>query len=336
MFEGSTCLITGGTGSWGYALTRRLLAEKPLCIRILSRNEYAQVKMQRHFRQYTNLEFMIGDVRDEDTVWKACQGVDYVFHLAALKHVPICEQQPDEAFKTNVLGTQNIIRASADLGVKKVVAASTDKAVDPTNFYGITKALGEKLMIQANETDTCTRFVCVRGGNVLGTSGSVVPLFARQIREEQRVTLTDKNMSRFFMTMSDAMDLLLHASKDSLGGETFVMKTKPCRIADLANVLVKHLATTPVSIEEVGIRPGEKLNEVLVSKDESQSTHLFDENYFVILPHFGQMSAVHAEAYKCLPKVPFEEYSSTEQWMTEEEIEALLRRGGVLQGEVRS
>src|SRR5579875_3086147 len=189
MFDGKICLITGGTGSWGQMLTRRLLLENPKEIRLFSRNEFRQVEMQRAFAGHGNINFVIGDVRDIKAVQEACKGVDYVFHLAALKHVPVCEKQPDEAIQTNIVGTQNIIRASIDNGVKKVIDVSTDKAVNPVNFYGMTKAIGEKLILHANELSQDTRFVCIRGGNVLGTNGSVVPFFKSQIAERQEVTL---------------------------------------------------------------------------------------------------------------------------------------------------
>jgi UDP-N-acetylglucosamine 4,6-dehydratase len=172
--------VTGGTGSWGQELVRKLLLEQPKEIRIFSRNEFTQVRMQRDFQFNPKLKFIIGDIRDLEALDEACRNVDYLFHLAALKHVPVCEEQPDEALKTNVKGTENVIRASIRNQVKKVIDVSTDKAVNPINFYGMTKALGEKLMIRANGLGTSTRFVCIRGGNVLGTNGSVVPFSCPQ------------------------------------------------------------------------------------------------------------------------------------------------------------
>ena len=207
MYEGKTILVTGGTGSWGQELTKKLLAQSPKEIRIFSRNEFLQVNMKRLFDHHEALKFVIGDVRDYQSVNDAMQNVDYVFHLAALKHVPVCEFQPGEALKTNVSGTENIIRASISNRVKKVIDVSTDKAVEPVNFYGMTKSFGEKLMIRANDNSDSTRFVCIRGGNVLGTNGSVVPIFKKQILENKDVTLTSKAMTRFFLSVSEAIDL---------------------------------------------------------------------------------------------------------------------------------
>lgn len=328
MFEGQTCLITGGTGSWGHELTRRLLFGHPREIRIFSRNEFAQVKMQQAFHNDPRLNFVIGDVRDADAVTAACRGVDYVFHLAALKHVPVCEKHPYEALKTNVLGTQNIIHGSITAGVKKVVDVSTDKAVNPTNFYGTTKALGEQLMIQANQLSNFTRFVCIRGGNVLGTNGSVVPLFRKQIFESQEITLTSKEMTRFFLTIPEAIELLLEAAVVAVGGETFVMKMKMCRIHDLAQVMAKSLTTLPVAIREIGVRPGEKLHEVLVSGYESPTTVQYGSNYFVVLPVTASEELL--TAYRACTKVPFQSYTSNHELMDYEEIAQLLRVGGFI------
>jgi UDP-N-acetylglucosamine 4,6-dehydratase len=198
LFNNQTILVTGGTGSWGHELVRKLLPYRPKEIRIFSRNEFAQVSMQREFQHDGILKYIIGDVRDGEAVHEACKNVDYVFHLAALKHVPICENYPQEALKTNVQGTENIIQASIQQKVKKVIDVSSDKAVDPINLYGMTKAIGEKLMIRANNLSDYTRFVCIRGGIVLGTNGSVVPLFRKQILQKGAVTITDKKMTRFF------------------------------------------------------------------------------------------------------------------------------------------
>ncbi|UOF90550.1 polysaccharide biosynthesis protein [Fodinisporobacter ferrooxydans] len=328
MFKNSTILITGGTGSWGQELTRQLLRYKPKEIRIFSRNEFSQVTMKRTFQEDGILKFTIGDIRDFHAVQEACRNVDYVFHLAALKHVPICEWQPQEAIKTNIAGTENIIRASIQQGVKKVIDVSTDKAADPINFYGMTKAIGEKLVIRANDWNTFTRFVCIRGGNVLGTNGSVVPFFKKQILEGQDVTITSREMTRFFLTIAEAIDLLLHAAQAAMGGETFVMKMNSCRILDLANILIGQFAAKSVQIREIGIRPGEKLHEVLVTRYETPNTYQFNEKYFVILPSHSAPELF--AKYKDLKKVSFETYESNTNLMSGSEIEKLLRRGGVL------
>lgn len=327
MFEGATILITGGTGSWGQELTRKLLAFQPKELRIFSRNEFAQVQMQRAF-EHPALRFMIGDVRDQEAVSEACRNADYVFHLAALKHVPICELQPDEALKTNVIGTENVINASIRHGVKKVIDVSTDKAVDPVNFYGMTKAFAEKLMIRANSLSETTRFVCVRGGNVLGTQGSVVPYFKSLLQQNKDLPLTSPKMTRFFLTLSQAIDLLLKAAIESVGGETFVMKMKACRIDHLAEVLIEHYSDGSSALKEIGLRPGEKLHEVLVSPYESDRTYKFGPQYFVILPEGAAQHLI--DNYSALEKAGFTQYHSNMTLLAKKDIKAMLQKGGFL------
>ena len=206
--QGQTILITGGTGSWGQELTAQLLREhKPKAIRIYSRGEHKQVEMRRTFSD-PKIKFYIGDVRDKSRLVLATREVDVVFHLAALKHVPVCEENPWEAVQTNIVGTQNVIEASIANNVKKVVYVSSDKAVDPFNLYGATKSCGEQLIIDANNHHT-TRFVCIRAGNVIGTNGSVIPLFRDQALNGTHLTVTDDRMTRFFMRRKDAIGLLI-------------------------------------------------------------------------------------------------------------------------------
>lgn len=327
MFKNKTILVTGGTGSWGQELTKQLLRFGPKELRVFSRNEYSQVSMQRRFND-SGLKFIIGDIRDYQAVNDACRDVDIVFHLAALKHVPICEHQPEEALKTNVAGTENIIRASIEQKVKRVVDVSTDKAVDPVNLYGMTKAIGEKLMIRANDLSEDTRFVCIRGGNVLGTNGSVVPYFKQLISQGRDLTLTSNQMTRFFLTIPEAIDLLLKAAQDAIGGETFVMKMKACKILDLAEVLIKRISSRPIDIIETGIRPGEKLHEVLVSNFEARNTVKYGEQYYVILPsHPNSTLTNHYANYE---RVDFDQYDSNVDLMSHDEIAALLKQGGFL------
>ncbi|MDD9269947.1 polysaccharide biosynthesis protein [Paenibacillus sp. GCM10023248] len=328
MFNNQTLLVTGGTGSWGQELVRKLLLEQPKEIRIFSRNEFAQVRMQRDFQFNPKLKFIIGDIRDLEALDEACRNVDYLFHLAALKHVPVCEDQPDEALKTNVKGTENVIRASIRNRVKKVIDVSTDKAVNPINFYGMTKALGEKLMIRANNLDTSTRFVCIRGGNVLGTNGSVVPFFKNRILQGEDLPLTDKDMTRFFLTLPEAIDLLLSAARAAIGGETFVMKMNACRITDITNVLIERLSTKRLAIREVGIRPGEKLHEVLISEHEAPYTFQYSDKYFVILPSNADPDLYNH--YSHLPKTMITEYASNDLLMNADEIREMLEQGGFL------
>lgn len=325
----STILITGGTGSWGYELVKQLLQKQPKEIRILSRNEASQVAMQRQFDNDARLVFIIGDIRDAQAIDKASANVDYVYHLAALKHVPICEHQPYEALKTNVVGTQNVIEAAIANKVKKVIYISTDKSANPANFYGMTKAIGEKLIIHANLLSQDTKFVCVRGGNVLGTNGSVIHVFKDHIEKKGVIGITDLGMTRFFLTLEDAIKLLFKATYESQGGEIFVMKMPTCKILDLAEVLISYSNKKDVQITELGIRPGEKMHEILLSEYESVTTVYFDDEYFVILPTI-EIEGLN-DYYHDYQKVKLESYSSSEELMTKEEIEEMLKKGGFIQ-----
>jgi FlaA1/EpsC-like NDP-sugar epimerase len=275
MFSGKKILITGGTGSWGNELTSQLLEKNPEEIRIFSRGEFAQVSMKRKFND-SRINFFIGDVRDFNAINLACKGIDIIFHLAALKHVPICEEQPYEAIKTNIVGTENIIKAAINNRVLKVIDVSTDKAVVPINAYGMTKAIGEKLIIHANKLSNHTRFTCIRAGNVLGTNGSVVPFFINMIKNNNQITITDLNMTRFFLTLKDSITLLFKAIEVSFGGETFVVHMPSFYIKDLASALIKVYGNDKTKIIETGIRPGEKIDEVLVSKHEVDNTYQYD------------------------------------------------------------
>ncbi|ANX12078.1 UDP-N-acetylglucosamine 4,6-dehydratase [Fictibacillus arsenicus] len=324
----SIILITGGTGSWGHELVNQLLPKNPKEIRILSRNEASQVAMQRQFDNNNKLKFIIGDIRDKQAIVKASENVDYVYHLAALKHVPICEHQPYEALKTNIIGTQCVIEAAILNKVKKVIYISTDKSANPSNFYGMTKAIGEKLIIHANLLDSGTKFVCVRGGNVLGTNGSVIHVFKDQINKKGEVGITDKRMTRFFLTLQDAIQLLFKATYESRGGEIFVMKMPTCKITDLAEVLIEESGKTNIKMVELGIRPGEKLHELLLSEYESTTTVYYDEEYFVILPAIDIKDL--KEYYASFKKVELDSYSSAENLMSKDEIRNMLIKGGFL------
>ena len=328
MFNNQVILVTGGTGSWGYELIKQLLPQNPKEIIIFSRNESTQVAMSRAFED-ERLTFRIGDIRDKDALTAACKNVDYVYHLAALKHVPVCEDQPYEALKTNVVGTQNVIEAAIDNRVKKVIYISTDKAANPSNFYGMTKAIGEKLIVYANLLPSDTKFVCVRGGNVLGTNGSVVHLFMNHIQTKGQVRITDMNMTRFFFTLPDAIKLLFKASVESLGGEIFVMTMPTCNIVDLAEVLIEASGKENVEVVETGTRPGEKIHEILMSDFESMTTVVYDEEYLVILPTLDIPGL--KERYSFCPKVSFSSFSSDKNLMNKKEIKEILVRGGFLQ-----
>jgi UDP-N-acetylglucosamine 4,6-dehydratase/UDP-glucose 4-epimerase len=285
LFKNKTILITGGTGSLGQALTKRLLKMDANTIRIFSRNESKQIEMEDDIKD-DRLRFFIGDVRDSHRLSKAVEGADFVFHTAALKHVPKIEYNPFEAIKTNVVGSQNVIEASLGANVDKVVCVGTDKAVSPLNTYGATKLLAEKLFVSANnyldKEKYRTKFFAVRYGNVLGSSGSVIPLFIKQIKSKQKITITNPNMTRFSLTMSEALDFILHATDIGKGSEIFIPKLRSYSITDVKSVLGEILENT--GEEEIGIRPGEKLHEVLINTDEMKYVWEINDTYMIINP----------------------------------------------------
>lgn len=273
-------LITGGTGSLGRALIARILPHRPRRLIVLSRDELKQSEMRQQYPDDSGpMRYFIGDVRDRDRLVRAFNGVDTVIHAAALKQVPALEYNPREGLQTNIIGAQNVIDAAIDSGVKRVLQISTDKAVQPTNLYGATKMAAEKLMIQANAYagQRGTRFAVVRYGNVLGSRGSIVPLFLRQ-REAGVLTITDVRMTRFWITMAQALLLIEHALTHMSGGEIFVPRVPSMHVIDLARAIAPEC-----SQRIIGIRPGEKLHEILISEDEARNTMLCD-GVFVIQP----------------------------------------------------
>lgn len=329
MFKDAVVLITGGTGSWGNELTKQLLEKNPKKIIIFSRGELAQVNMERKFKN-DRLEFIIGDIRDVGAVDRLFSqtDIDYVLHLAALKHVPVCENHPQESIKTNILGTTNLVNAAIKYKTKKIIDISSDKAVSPNNLYGMTKAVGEKIVVQANNLSEHTNFVCIRGGNVLGSNGSVVPLFIDQIKRFNKITLTCGDMTRFFLTLSEAINLLFKASEDSVGGETFVMNMPSFYIQSLAEVLVDYYGNKDTAIETIGLREGEKLHEVLISEHEVGRSYIYDSNYYVIIPELK----INRD-YKYIithEKVMFDKFSSEDNLKDKLYLTELLDRGGFL------
>jgi len=285
MFEGKKILITGGTGSLGQALTRRLLKMKVDTIRIFSRNENNQVRMESELKD-DRLRFFVGDVRDYPRMVRALEDVDIVFHAAALKHVPVIEYNPFEAIKTNIIGTQNVVNASLENNVEVSVGVGTDKSVSPLNTYGATKLLMEKLFVTAdNYLDSKkhkTKFIALRYGNVLGSSGSVVPRFIEQIKNKEKLTLTDPSMTRFSITMNEALDFILESTRIGSGSEIFVPKLRAYSITDLKDALIEMFGR--VKEEYIGIRAGEKLHEVLINRDEIRHTYEIDDKYLILNP----------------------------------------------------
>ncbi|MEM3064606.1 MAG: polysaccharide biosynthesis protein [Candidatus Nitrosotenuis sp.] len=285
MFDGKKILITGGTGSLGQALTERLLKTKVETIRIFSRNENKQVMMESRLKD-DRLRFFIGDVRDLPRLNRALEDVDIVFHAAALKHVPVVEYNPFEAVKTNVIGSQNVIDASLQENVDVAVCIGTDKAVSPLNAYGATKLLMEKLFITTsnylNKKRYKTKFIALRYGNVLGSSGSVVPKFIEQIKKKEKLTITDPNMTRFSITMDEALDFILEATTQGKGSEIFVPKLRAYSIGELKDALKELIGNT--GEEKISIRPGEKMHETLINEDEMRYAWEYRNKYVIFNP----------------------------------------------------
>jgi UDP-N-acetylglucosamine 4,6-dehydratase/5-epimerase len=274
--KNKTILVTGGTGSFGRKFVERILQLNPKKIIVFSRCELKQYEMAREVND-ERVRFLLGDVRDRKRLDRAFAGVDYVIHAAALKQIPAAEYNPYECIKTNVLGAQNVIEAAIDAGVEKVVALSTDKAVSPINLYGAAKLCAEKLFTAGNSYSPKTRFSCVRYGNVIGSRGSVIPLFKKQA-QAGKLTITDERMSRFWITLDQAVDLVLLALSNMNGGEIFIPKLPSMLMTDLAQAICPDC-----EIEIVGIRPGEKLHEAMIHSDDARRTVEHD-NYFVIQP----------------------------------------------------
>ncbi len=320
--KGKSILITGGTGSFGGRVAKYLLKQRPTEIRIFSRDEKKQWDMKAAFPDF---RYFLGDVRDKESLERAMVGTDYVFHAAALKQVPSCEHFPMEAVKTNVIGTHNACEVAKQVGVQKFVALSTDKAVKPVNAMGISKAMMEKVVCQQNLTPCGTVFSCVRYGNVMGSRGSVIPLFKKQIEAGHEITITAPEMTRFMMTLDESVDLVVHALNHSQGGEIFVRKSPACRVQLVAESL--RLAFSPMKekhpIKVVGIRPGEKVHEILVNEYEMQRSSE-QETYYLIHPEYRHIPTPHKKASLG------SEYTSenTVQLKRTSELLALLERVG--------
>ena len=281
MLNNKTILITGGTGSFGKSFTRYVLKHyQPKKIIIYSRDEYKQFVMQNELKEYDSvMRYFIGDVRDKDRLKRAFEGVDYVIHAAALKQVPACEYNPNEAIRTNINGAQNVIDAALDTNVKKVIALSTDKAVNPVNLYGGTKLVSAKLFVAANAysgtKDIC--FAIVRYGNVAGSRGSIIPLFHSITKNGgTELPITDMRMTRFWISLTEGVELVIKALKEAKGGETFISKIPSFRVPDLAEAMLPGC-----KLKEIGIRPGEKLHEIMVTTEDSFNTYEYDKHYIV-------------------------------------------------------
>ncbi len=288
MFLGKTLLITGGTGSFGNAVLRRFLNSDLNEIRILSRDEKKQDDMRKKYNN-PKIKFYIGDVRDYQSVLSAVRGVDYIYHAAALKQVPSCEFHPMEAVKTNVLGTENVLEAAINCGVKRVICLSTDKAVYPINAMGISKAMMEKVIVAKSRSSNQTTICATRYGNVMASRGSVIPLFINQIRTGNPISITDPEMTRFMMTLDDAVDLVLYAFEHGKAGDIFVQKAPAATIKVLAEALTSLLGSPDHAIDVIGTRHGEKLFEVLLSREEMAAAEDLG-NYYRIPPDLRDLN----------------------------------------------
>ena len=334
MFKDKTILITGGTGSLGQALTKRLLEMDVRAVRIFSRNESRQIQMESKF-QDERLRFLIGDVRDYQRLEMALEDVDVVFHTAALKHVPKIEYNPFESIKTNVIGSQNVIDACLKRNVERAVCIGTDKAVSPLNTYGSTKLLMEKLFVAANNylnrEKYRTIFLAVRYGNVLGSSGSVIPKFIEQIKANKPVTITDPKMTRFSITMNEALDFILNSVKIAKGSEIFVPKLRAYNIVDVKNALTELLSDTSEKI--MGIRTGEKLHETLINEDEIRYSWDFKNMYMIASPLYTLFNDKHIkESYQGIKKIEeMQKYSSDlADKISMKDLKTIIKNAGLL------
>ena len=308
-------VLTGGTGSFGKKFVEIMLKQyKPKAIRIFSRDELKQWEMQKQFN-HPSLRYFIGDVRDKERVHRALDGATMLIHAAALKHVPVCEYNPFEAVKTNILGAQNLLDAALEHQIPRTVCLSTDKAVNPTNLYGATKLCMERIFIAANSYAGThnVRFSCVRYGNVVGSRGSVVPFFLQE-REKGELPVTDKRMTRFWITLEHGVRLVIQALESMHGGEIFVPKIPSMRIMDLARVIGPDC-----KIRETGIRPGEKLHEVLLTEDEARHALEFDD-HFVVEPEYHWWNFENWKTGKRLPDNFHYSSENNKVWLKDEEL----------------
>lgn len=325
MLNDKSILITGGTGSFGKAFTKYVLENyNPKKIIIYSRDEFKQFIMQNEFKEYkSKLRFFIGDVRDRERLMRAFEGVDYVIHAAAMKQVPACEYNPSEAIKTNIEGAQNIIDAALARNVQKVVALSTDKAVNPVNLYGGTKLVSDKLFIAANayagSKDVC--FSVVRYGNVAGSRGSVIPFFHNIIKNGgKELPITDYRMTRFWISLQQGVELVIKALEEAKGGETFISKIPSFKITDLAQAMLPGC-----EMPEVGIREGEKLHEIMVTVEDSMNTYEYDK-HFIIYPQmvWDDKKRVVPTGKRVADGFSYSSDNNTE-WLTVEQIQELIK-----------
>jgi len=304
-FTDKNILITGGAGSFGKAIVEHILKEEPRVIRILDHNEEGLFSIEQMFGRDERIRTLVGDIRDKDRLKRAVEGIDIIIHAAALKHVHSCEYNPFEAVKTNIIGTQNLIDAAIDEEVGKVMLTSTDKAANPTNVMGTSKLMGEKLIVAANyhKGNRQTIFSCVRFGNVIGSSGSVIPIFSEQIQKGGPVTITNPDMTRFIISMDEAVKLVTKSVQIAHGGEVFILKMPAVRIGTLAEAMIEKLSggcghkPADIKVKSIGIKAGEKMHEDLMTEEELTRS-LETEDFFIILPQIKEVSEIKRPNYK--------------------------------------
>ena len=337
-FKGKVILVTGGTGSIGSEIVRQLIKDAPKAIRIFARHEDLHYQMMQEMSEHAHLlRFIVGDIRDKDRLKMAMEGADIVFHAAALKHVPLCEVNPLEAVKTNILGTQNVIDAARELGVEKVIGISTDKAAEPESVLGVSKLMTEKLFLATYfyKGNKKTTFACVRFGNVLGSRGSILLLLKKQIFEKGEVTVTDPEMTRFVMTIPQAVSLVLSAAKRSRGQEIFILKMPAARLETLVKAAIRHFAplagktASAIKIRVVGKRIGEKQHERLLAEYELEKVWETDSMY-ILTPNETAGSQKYTPVYKGVAIGPKDKSYSSEfaGRLSEDEILALIQKTG--------
>jgi len=312
-------LLTGGTGSFGKHFCKVMIEKyHPKVIRVYSRDELKQHEMRQKFGE-EYVRYFIGDVRDPDRLRRAMEGVDIVVHAAALKQVPSCEYNPFEAVKTNIHGAQNVIDAAIDTGVKKVIALSTDKAVNPVNLYGATKLCAEKIFVQGNSYSgpRGTRFGCVRYGNVIGSRGSVIPLFREQ-KKTGKITITDERMTRFWLTLDQAVELVINALCHMQGGEIFVPRIPSMKVMDLAKAIARDC-----DIEVIGIRPGEKIHEALITEEDGRNTVAYNGMY-VIMPNYPWWEKQNYKKGNRVPDGFAYTSNKNDEWLTVEDLRGII------------
>ncbi|WP_027955697.1 SDR family NAD(P)-dependent oxidoreductase [Halobacillus kuroshimensis] len=324
-------LVIGGTGTIGKRIVTTLLNESPKYIKVLSRDEYKQYQLEKELKSDPRVQFILGDIRHYETVYDAMENVDYVFHLAAMKHVPFCENNPYEAVLTNIAGTRHVVRAAKARGVKKVVFTSTDKAISPTNTYGASKLIAERLLLSSGQDKSKegTIFASVRFGNVMGSRGSVIPLFVKQMVEKKRITVTDDRMSRFMMTIEEAASLTIRSLTRAQGGEIFVLKMPVISLQDLIEVVREEVCLAygldphEITVQEIGLRVGEKMYEELMTFEESTTAWEFEDMY--VIPGDKQVS------YPDAVRTQVGTYSSSDQKpVSKEELRRLVQKQNLI------